>query len=391
MSFLSKVLFIATMLNGCINSDNPGKSTDYEVILVNPLQTNHITDFHNLVTNIEFLQIETTDSNPVDAISKLWMTDNRILISTWNNEFHAYSNTGKFLFKKTKEGKGKDEILEIRDFSVTKDERTYLLGYNLIYLIDKNGVLISTLPINKPYNSYNPSRFYITENGAEIFSTSTTSLEKSPVEEYSLWINDTISNISKFYLRRRTCNIKNNTFYQSNNNVLISPVIGIDTIYSIIGKSIKPAFYIDFKDFQMLHNEIPVDHISPQTILDYAKENNKCTYVSMPIMNDTYLSFLYYFAGRYFYCFHNMRIDENFIIELSYENVSDLLFVVSPLASYNNKFCYSLPAYTIRDALDKGDFDFEFLPEKRRSELLNQLKSVKETDNPVLMLVTLKE
>ena len=47
--------------------------------------------------------------------------------------------------------------------------------------------------------------------------------------------------------------------------------------------------------------------------------------------------------------------------------------------------------YILTKLLMEGKTDCAYLPENRRLQLLEKLKDVKETDNPVLMLVTFKE
>jgi hypothetical protein len=66
-------------------------------------------------------------------------------------------------------------------------------------------------------------------------------------------------------------------------------------------------------------------------------------------------------------------------------NVSDIRTVT------DNEVILSLDAFQIRKLLDEDKISSSFLPEPRRLQLLEKLKNVKETDNPVLMLVTFKE
>jgi hypothetical protein len=57
----------------------------------------------------------------------------------------------------------------------------------------------------------------------------------------------------------------------------------------------------------------------------------------------------------------------------------------------NDYFVSSLDAWQVRRLIDENKTSAPFLTETRRLQLLEKLKDVKETDNPVLMLVTFKE
>ncbi|MDD2529583.1 MAG: hypothetical protein PHT26_16225, partial [Lentimicrobiaceae bacterium] len=59
--------------------------------------------------------------------------------------------------------------------------------------------------------------------------------------------------------------------------------------------------------------------------------------------------------------------------------------------SYNGYFVSSMDAWQARRLIDENKTSAPFITETRRLQLLEKLKDVKETDNPVLMLVTLKE
>jgi len=59
--------------------------------------------------------------------------------------------------------------------------------------------------------------------------------------------------------------------------------------------------------------------------------------------------------------------------------------------SEDNKFISSLDAFQVRQLITENKTSCSFLSERHRHEILEKLKKVKETDNPVLMLITLKD
>jgi len=58
--------------------------------------------------------------------------------------------------------------------------------------------------------------------------------------------------------------------------------------------------------------------------------------------------------------------------------------------AHNNLIFSAKESYLIKDCIENTKITCNYLPENRRIELLNKLKDVKETDNPVLMIITTK-
>ncbi|GAB1402827.1 hypothetical protein MASR1M74_00050 [Lentimicrobium sp.] len=380
-----------TSTNCTSNSNKQQPLQQVEIVSINPTKVNDPKDFFNLIEDIDFIKLETTHNNPIDWIQKLWITDKSFLVKTGSWEVHAYSHSGRYKYKKDKEGKGKNEIQNVYDFCPGPNESIYILGYKEYYIIDQYGAFVEVKSTPRPYESFNPGYFYIIDDQFQLYSTSTTGTKQNQIEEFSLWLYTNRSDVSKFYLQRKTCNIAKNAFLQNEDKVLITPVIGVDSIYAIISNEVVPAFYIDFGKYKSISSELPDDQTAPFPAFEYATENRKCLSIYAPFMDDNWLTFSYYFHKDYYLTMYN-RIDQSYIIiEKNNKNVNTLLFMTSPLAFYRNKLYYSLPAYKIRGLLDDNAIGLNFLPETRRLQLLEKLKDVKETDNPVLMLVTFKD
>jgi hypothetical protein len=390
---LNTIQLVILLLNVSCTSNGHKQQPHHqiEIVNINPTKVNDPEDFFNLIEDIDFIKLETTQSNPIDWIQKLWITDKNFLVKTGSWEVHAFTHSGRYRYKKSKEGKGKNEIQNVNDFCPGPNESIYILGYQEYYVIDQYGAFVEIKLTPRPYESFNPGYFHIIDDQFQLYSTSTTGSKRNQMEEFSLWLHTNKKDVPKFFLQRKTCNIAKNAFLQSEDKVLITPVIGIDTIYAVIPNEVLPAFYIDFGIYKSISSELPADHIDPFTAFEYATENKKCLGIYAPFMDDHWLLFAYYFHKNYYLCMYN-RVDQSYInIEKNKKNVNNLLFMTSPLAFYQNKLYYSLPAYKIRGLLDDNAIGLNFLPQTRRLQLLEKLKDVKETDNPVLMLVTFKE
>jgi len=366
------------------------ENTELKILHIDPTKINSADAFKKIVADIEFIPLETKNCNSLDWVRKLWVSDSNFFILTGSQEVLAYNLMGKFRFRKGREGKGKNEIHWLKDFCPGKDGGINILGYKEYYQFDRNGNFISAQPLILPYEKYNPGQFHIINDTIHLFSTSTTGKKDKPIEEYSLYLMNQFTKNHRMFLRRYTCNVSDNTFFQCNEDFLIAPVIGIDSIYRWADNHLVPFYYVDFGNYKITSDELPVDQSDPQPAFNYAQENNKCLHISTTLMNDDWLTFTYLFHNYYYRIMYNHASKNYIIIEYNKKNTQDIVFMTSPLAVYENKFISSIPAYRICDLLKSNSIDLSFLPEKRRHELIDKLKNVKETDNPVLMIITTK-
>lgn len=349
-------------------------------------KTNSRSDFSNIIQDIEFVHLSNKESCQVSGIRKIKVNDSLIVILTENFEVFAFSREGDFIFKKEVTGKGKNELLEIRDFTLAPDGNIYILSYNKYFKFDRKGNFLQAIRINMPYD-FTPVEFEVFNNSTIAFSRGSSGPKVSPQDEFSVCLYDTNSKSYSLHLPAKTCNVSSGAFSQSNAEVLIEPVVGIDTIYKISKSEITPIFYINFGSNQLIQSEIPKDYSSPFALDKYALKNQKCYDISYPVKNNHYFSFNFVYGNSIYNAIHILTTDKTFLFECNDNGDESIFYPSFFLCSFKNDFYTYIHSYRIKDMLNNNKTDCSFLPEKRRLELLEQLKNVKETDNPVLMLI----
>lgn len=364
------------------------QAAELTTIHIDPTRTNSLSDLSALVADIEFIPLETRYDNLMDWCRKIWYTNNKFLMLTGDFEVHCYTKDGEFAFKVTKEGKGRNELLWIFDISPGSGQSFYISGYLEFYEFDFKGNYINTHPINLPYEGYNPTGFHIVGNTFQLFSTAT-SRHREGIERFSFVIYDVLNKKHDFALYMPTANVRDNVFFQCDTLVIIAPVIGVDTIYFWNYNRIEPKFYIDFGKYKVDRDMLPQDYLLPQTAFSYASINRKCLHIHNPLMNDEWLMFNFYFYKYYYRVYYNKTTKNSTIVKLTRENEC-LLVMTQLLAVVDNKFVTCIPAHILHELLTTNRIDLSFLNKERQQEILNQIANVKETDNPVLMFITMK-
>jgi len=396
---LNHVVFAIGMLAIIFSCNENGQKTGIASeqlirIPLDPTKVNDVADFISKIENIRFLSLENTSNNPIDYVRKLWATDNEYMLLTDNNEFHKYTHSGQFILKKAIEGKGKAEVNSLKDFSAGKNGDFYILSYKEYYHFDNKGKFLKTYPLSFPYKDYNPSQFFIANDTFQIYCTYNTTNNGHKENEnfyYCMYIQNKQEDSFKQMLYRHTCPICDCTFMQCNDDILINPVLGNDTIYKWNGVDVRPLYYIDFGKYKIPVEEIPQDYSIPFTMLRYAADNNRCNEISRALMSNDWLFFNYRFGKDTFICCYNKNKNDYVLLSLNDDKTKSLFLDSWFLAVKNNEFIISIAAYRIKERIESNSLDFKFLSEARHQEIIAQLKKVKETDNPVLMFLKMKK
>jgi len=387
------LLIICICIIGCQNVKKPHEVVHDAIttIHVNPDKRNSKEDFFKLVEDVRLLPLETKDQNSVSGVSRIWLSEGEIFLLTSNFVFQKYDKQGSFLLKKEKEGKGKGELITLRDFCPGEEGSFYILSYKRYFHYNRAGVFIGDYDVLTPHSNFNPMQFHLVGKDYELYSSSALFPQIPPeIEQYSFSLIDKVNNRHSLALRRYTANISDNCFNQSNSGFLINPVIGCDTIYTFDGNTIVPLFYIDFGEHKVVVNELPADYSSTEAVFSYARNNKKCIRIFGVMMDENWLMFSFFYHQSYYTALIHLKNERAMVFELNTENINHFMFRTGALAVFENEFVFSFPAHVLVEMRDSNSLDFRFLSPRRHQELMAQLKDVKETDNPVLMFVKLK-
>lgn len=351
----------------------------------------------SIIDDIDFIELETTHKSLIDRIITIQYAQNGIiLVTSKNGQVLMFSNSGKLLYSFDGYGKGSNELLHIMGAQLTNDNYLYIFGTQKYFKVDNRGQIIrnSSLPISKNFPQLScPVDWFMDENQTfyQWYTPDGTLPEKA---RYSLIITDSVGNEISKNLRYNHYAGGSKHFFQGDQITLLAPPILNDTIYEIYGAAIHPKYFVNFGNNKYIHGAYSIEKQSdidnPFHLVNYLKKYRICNSIMKPVMNEGYLIFRFSSTEGWITCIYNKYTKQSTLINCFQENSNSLFTPGLLMTSNHNKFISYIDAWKIRQFLDEGKTECTFLSEKRRLELLDKIKDVKETDNPVLMVIKTK-
>ena len=110
-----------------------------DLILPIDVERQAIVDVNDIFSNVEYIQLELNEDNPIGPVDQIEVVDNIIYLSDGKTLFQ-YSLDGKYLCSLNRHGRGPSEYINIKKFYVHND---------YIYIIDRNAKLLKYSTDNK--------------------------------------------------------------------------------------------------------------------------------------------------------------------------------------------------------------------------------------------------
>lgn len=343
------------------------------------------------ITDIDFVILETSQYSMIKQINKIVVDDNYYYILD-KNLLQIFDKKGNFIKTLPKKGKGPGEATKIHDFCISPKNILYILsekGNILVYnsllfsreyqaTLNDRSISPVNIIINDDYSYYWMDRFG--------YSLSNDSYKKL------MFASGSAKNQVLSFFPQKYFSSKVSRFNQSEQDYLVTPPIGSDTLFAITKNGIKPYMSIDFGNFSSSNegNKISEEMDDPFPLLSDLKKQNLVGELMYAVKNENYTSTLFPNPITDSYC--NLLVENNTgntkVISVSpFENV---FFPGILYCAFNNLIFSAKESYLIKDCIEKNKIACEYLSEKRCLELLDKLRDVKETDNPVLMIITTK-
>jgi len=373
------------------------KLPNVEVINIDIRKSQSCDGWNGLISDIDFICLETPDSGLIDRISNIQISDNEdFLIRSQNRKLILFGKNGKCKYVFSKYGKGINELPFVMDGCLMPEGDLYVFG-SLQYLqIDSKKKVIRSknLPVQKCFSISNTPVDWFIDSRKNFYMWFTSYSDIRDEEKYSLIITDSAGDILSKRLKYSHYAGGGQVFFQSNKDILLAPPLLNDTIYKVSNSDIFPAYKIDFGANSYIAGSykphISNDINNPYHIDAFFSENKICHSILRPVENNRFLVFRFSTSETYLTCIFD-KLNKTVNLIRCFEQTSESVFTPGLIfASYNNKFFSFVDAWKIRQMLDENLTTAPFLQEQRRLDLLNKLKDVKETDNPVLMIITTK-
>jgi len=338
-------------------------------------------------SDIEYIPLETNQSCLLTRITDLRAVNDFFLVQYFTTIF-KFDKTGKFITKIGTEGRGPNEFTVVHDVDIDpKNGNIYLVSgwQRKFFVYSKDGRFLRTF--QSPVNT---THFRVTDNGILCYSINTFSNI-----DWSFNLIDTTGRLIKRFANYYRWNLTHkyafvfqheNIFYRFN-NMLFKKEVYSDTVYLFDNYDFKPHLIINAG--QRL--------ITPELRTELAPEQIMEKYIS-PINIFEFGSFIYYEFVVNRSAFGFIGLGENsfkrlFNLDQGFVNDLDCGPNIHPVTTWDDNTIISWI-----DALDlKKHIASEIFrnskpkyPEKKVA-LEKLADGLNETDNPVLVIIRLKE
>jgi hypothetical protein len=401
-----KFWLINLFLISCIHTKPPvdvsnmvNKHADEDQLVVFDLikltKLSHVTLSEIGAIEIKYIPLKTTSQNVVSQINNIIFCNSYFLIYGYTS-VSMFRNDGSFVTEVGKRGRGPDEFSVVSDVDInTENESIYIADGHKFLVFDKNGKFIRTF---KSPLSDNGMNFKFTEDRILCYFIN----DEGNIDNSYILIDTTGKIIEKFPNRypwkRKAPGVSyewENKFYKFNNQ-LFKKEIYSDTIFSFENEVFKPYMVIDVGKQRLT----PDIRSSIQTGPDFSVKTYH-NYIT-PWNLFEFSDFIYYemtmtLNGTYgLYSFIGSKKD-NFKVMIAPEQglTNDLdggpnfwprtIETDNTIVSWIEAIKYR--EYIASDAFKNATPRY---PDKKK-ELEKLANSLKETDNPVLMIVRLKK
>jgi hypothetical protein len=343
-------------------------------------QSENIVRLSSISDKIEYIPLEMKDDVIIGSIDKIEVKDSLFYILDKKAQIiWCFDCAGKYKFKISRRGQGPGEYVKIYDFNIDHKNNSILIldrDIRKILYYDMNGKYINDLRLE-----VSPSKFSLLENKMLFYTRGVDLLMKNGNSDlgYNLFLTDKEGSIlSKYFPYNESTDklMGNNVLDNYEDRAIISYAMN-DTIYEFDknGNMINKLLF-DFGKYR-----IPVEKINDsQMQLDYMN-NPSYAKISDVFYSDRFMYATYAYGMRIRFILLDNK-EKKLINGSLIENDIDFVSLLNPtpIKIIGNK------ALFIKEA------DAIFNQEKNNKKIyenIEQLSSLKEDDNPVIVVVHL--
>lgn len=402
------ILLFAFIVSSCHVEGVDRQDDIVELNFSNSFKERERVNLSTIVTNIEYIQLQGDSTcylgQIYDPKRKIQFSQDKILISDAGNKLLLFDSSGKFLNKIGNVGRGPEDYIKPDNFTFIQGEDKPLIvvfsavQHKMIFY-DYQGRFIKTKPVDFWPNgliSYKNDLVFINSIGrrkeSNYFNFHVLDLEGKLKKQVFFKENEKdiekhkqlgMSSMNNRYIFRDSL-----SFWES----------GYDTVYRISSDyDMIPKYVINIGD-----NVIPIEEQTRGFLKDF---NKKIKYDRVLDVKESkryfFINILY--KKQAFHIYYDKILRENHSIGFKstlvrkkmqgnfYNNI-DGGINFWPIGSISENKMYMLVyGYELKDYLDRQVLDLAVLDKQGRERLLELAESASVSDNPILMVVTLKK
>jgi len=400
---VTRLLIFFLIISFSYSCKRTGDSSDIDSVIKIDLISepgSTLKKISEFASNIEYMPLQTTTNSLIGSFVRKVVTTDKSIYILCGSEIFCFNMNGEFLFKIQSKGRGPEEYTSINDFDISSDNKILSIlspKKLLIYGISETGFTFTkSVTLKDP----TPYLVNIVPETDKVFLSVPPWTGTEPT--LSLMTNifgDTIYFKPNCYKYE---NVRNSNFmalnemlaYSFENKVCFKEKFG-DTVFYVnaIDNSFKPRIIFDS------HGTV----VTPKMRGGSEKVGNNTTFVPYVLETSRYI-FYWYFKGE---SLNGILFDKSTMTKFKLDAQNDLNISLPDdlgggpdfkIEYINRNYCTGGKLFSFVDAITLKNYvtgeDFinaQANNPKKKDELKNLANSLKETDNPVLIVVTPKE
>lgn len=407
ITFFTCVVFL---FFSCKNNSGPYTSISeadsgkfFEIDLEKDFNNDKIVTLSQIASNVEYIVLETKEECPVRPVVRYYFTDSLIFIRNFDHIL-KFSRNGKFIERIGASGRGPGEIDVIRNLSFLPDRKTLVVQKNYqreLLFFSFTGELEKTLDYEPHIESFKILRngdFLTFESGAYGTEDIMFCLMNENWDTLS-----TIANYSKWDSTPAPIQIMIGypvfePFYTNENREYLKSMYN-DTVYVISSGKIEPGYFINLGKYK-LPEELRPERLGVSQLQKF-RDNGK----------NYYFAQVFEAADKVFIGAYNFGESESCRYFLYDRPKKDCILLTDdegkstgfvndwdggtdfwPIGQLNdNQLFMPITPLQLKELFSEKTIENkEVLFPESTSRLMNLVSSMDVTDNPILMVVTLK-
>ena len=376
------------------NSIDNGKLRNNKCVQIEVLgEINHLLQIDSIFSGFKAIPLETKNECLISNILKIRICEGKMFLLDKRNSLMVFNTSGKFLYTIGKMGKGPGEYLELRDFDIDKNGNIYILDFRKIHVFNNNGAFVKKFSFNLSKIRCNPFEFSVKKDGNFYVWGGTLELRNNPdgsfFQIYEMTEKGKIINTYFPLKHTETLGLHIHRFIPYKDLTLIDPSFGSNIIYSIDEEGIvNKRWSINFGE-KTLNIPIPETFNS---LGDFKTEVDRLYYNTINGFNETteWINFMFFYKRKIYNVYYSKILSKSFA-SMVYPSVPGRIAPSRIFDIYNDDFITLLEPESIIESIKScKERNLRGLSASEQI-IVEQLKQIKPTDNPILFICSLKK
>jgi len=222
-----------------------------EIKIVNmPENYTFESNISTIFNQVEYIPLETSKECHLVMPLKAAFHNNHFFILDFLRGLYVFDQMGNYSHQIGKIGRGPGEFIEIRDFDFDEKGNVLILDYKRILRYRPDGKYLDNyLEFDFATNDFycNPYQFVFVQPLSFYIWGGTMGIEKEAKDHFAMYKMDDSKLVKNYFPLKYKLEDKQHRFLRCGGEILINPVVGNDTINSIINGDLFAKYFVKFK------------------------------------------------------------------------------------------------------------------------------------------------